>query len=89
MIFDLVSVFCNRKFSVKQLKFEIYIVLCRFVSLFYHSFLQGSENKTKFGEINISDSNFLSSSYGECSQKSVRYGKYTTLNTARFSQLIG
>ena len=24
-----------------------------------------------------------------CSQKSVRYGKYTTLNMARFLQLIG
>ena len=57
----LVSVFCSRQFSVKQLKFEIYIILCQYS---YHSFLKGSENKTKFGEINISDSNFLSSSYG-------------------------
>ena len=31
------------------------------MSIFYHSFLLGSKNKNKFGEINISDSNFLSS----------------------------
>ena len=35
------------------------------------------------------DCNFLSSSYGDESHKSVGYGKYTTLNMARFSQLIG
>ena len=27
---SLVSVFCSRKISVKQLKFEIYIVLCQY-----------------------------------------------------------
>ena len=27
---SLISVFCNRKLSVKQLKFEIYIVLCQY-----------------------------------------------------------
>ena len=31
------------------------------MSIFYHSFLKGSKNKNKFGEINISDDNFLSS----------------------------
>ena len=64
--FCLVSVFCIRQFSVKQLKFEIYIILCQYS---YHSFLKGSENKTTFGEINISDSNFLSSSYGNALKK--------------------
>ena len=53
-IYSLVSVFCFRHFSVKQLKFEIYIIVLS-------------------GEINISDSNFLSSSYGNESQKSVGY----------------
>ena len=59
---SLASVFCSRQFSVKQLKFEIYIILCQF-SYQFLLFLKGSENTTKFGEINISDSNFLSSSY--------------------------
>ena len=54
------SVFGSLRFSVKQLKFEIYIIL----SHTYHSFLLGSENKNKCREINISDSNLLSSSYG-------------------------
>ena len=48
--------------AVKQLKFEIYIILCQYS-------YQGSENKTKFDEINISDSNFLSSSYGNALKK--------------------
>ena len=30
----------------------------------YDSFIWGFKNKTKFGEINISESNFLSSGYG-------------------------
>ena len=63
---SLVSVFCSHRFSVKQLKFEIYIILCQYS---YHSFVKGSDNKTKFGEINISDSNFLSSSYGNALKK--------------------
>ena len=54
------------KFSVKQLKFEIYIILCQYS---YHSFLLGSKNKTKFGEINISDCIFLSSCYGNVLKK--------------------
>ena len=62
---SLLSVFCSRQFSVKQLKFEIYIILCQYS---YHSFLKGSANKTK-GEINILDSNFLSSSYGNALKK--------------------
>ena len=39
---SLVSVFCSRHFSVKQLKFEIYIILGHYS---YHSFLYGSKNK--------------------------------------------
>ena len=42
---SLVSVFCSHQISVKQLKFEIHIILL--VSIFYHSFLFGSEKKTK------------------------------------------
>ena len=78
---SLVSVFCRRLFSVKQLTFEIYTILCQYSS---HS----SQNKTKFGEINILDSNFLSSSYENESHKS-GYGKYTTLNMVLFLLLIG
>ena len=73
---SLVSVFCSRLFSVNQLTFEIYIILCQYS---YHSVTLGSENKTKFGEINILDCNFLSSSYGNEPHKSVGYGKYTTV----------
>ena len=40
---SLVSVFC-----VKQLKFEISIILCQYS---YHSFLYGFKNKNKFGEL--------------------------------------
>ena len=80
---SLVSVFCSCIFSVKQLTFEIHIILCQYS---YHSF-KGSKNKNK-GEINIFDSNFLSSSYGNESHKSVGYGKYTTLNMVLFLQLI-
>ena len=39
---SLVGVFCSRHFSVKQLKFEIYIFLCQYS---YHSFIWGSKNK--------------------------------------------
>ena len=82
---SLVSVFGSRLISVKQLTFEIHIILGQYS---YHSFIQGSKNKTKFGEINISDCNFLSSSYGNEFQKSVGYAKYTTLNMVLFLQLI-
>ena len=75
---SLVGFFCSSHFSVKQLTFEIYIILCQYS---YHSF--------KFGEINILDCNFLSSSYGNESHKSVGYGKYTTLNMVLFLHLIG
>ena len=35
-ICSLVSVFCSRQFSVKQLKFEIYIMLCHvLITVFY------------------------------------------------------
>ena len=63
---SLVSVFCSPLCSVKQLKFEIYIILCQYS---YHSFLEGPKNKNKFGKINISDCNFLSSSYGNALKK--------------------
>ena len=33
---SLISVFCSRLFSVKQLKFEIYIILCKYS---FHSFI--------------------------------------------------
>ena len=82
----LVSVFCSRLFFVKQLIFEIYTILCQYS---FNSFIQGSKNKNRFGEINILDCNFLSSSYGNESHKSVGYGKYTTLNMVLFLQLIG
>ena len=83
---SLVGVFCSRHFYVKQLTFEIYIILCQYC---YHSFILGSKNKNKFGEINILDCNFFSSSYGNESHKSVGYGIYTTLNMVLFLQLIG
>ena len=81
---SLANVFCNRQFSVKQFRFEIYIILCHYS---YHSFrvLKIKSNS----EINFSDFSFLSLSYGNKSQKSVRCGKYSTLITARFLQLIG
>ena len=39
---SLVSVFCSRLFSVKQLTFEINIILCQYS---YHSCIWGSVNK--------------------------------------------
>ena len=39
---SLVGVFCSRHFSVKQLKFEIYIFLCQYS---YHIFIWGSKKK--------------------------------------------
>ena len=68
-------------FFVKQLTFEICILLSKFI--------KGSKNKKKFGEINILDCNFLSSSYRNESRKSVGYGKYTKLNMVIFLQRIG
>ena len=47
-MYSLVSIFCSRLFSVKQLTFEIYIILCQYS---YHSFIKGYKNK--FCEINI------------------------------------
>ena len=33
---SLVSVYCSRQFSVKQLKFEIYIILCQYyITVFF------------------------------------------------------
>ena len=65
-IYILVSVFCFHHFSVKQLKFKFYIILFRYC---YHSFIKGSKSKNIFGETNMADCNFLSSSYGNESQK--------------------
>ena len=65
-IYSLVSVFCFRHISVKQLQFEIYIILCRYS---YNTFIKGPKNKNKFGEINISDCNYLISSSGNKSKK--------------------
>ena len=65
-IYSLFSVFCFRRCSVKQLKFEIYIILCQYS---YHSFIKGSKNENKFGNINILDCNSLSSGYGNEFQK--------------------
>ena len=53
---SLASVFCSRHISVKQLKFEMYIILCQYS---YHGFLYISKNKlkhVKLSEINISSS---------------------------------
>ena len=50
---SLASVFCSRHISVKQLKFEMYIILCQYS---YHGFLYGSKNKLKLSEMNISSS---------------------------------
>ena len=43
------------------------------MSIFLSQFYFGFKNKTTFGEINILDCNFLSSSYGNESHKSVGY----------------
>ena len=40
-MYSLVSVFCSRHFSVKQLKFEIYIIVCITVPL--------GKNEIEFG----------------------------------------
>ena len=85
-IYSLVSVFSFRHFSVKQQKFEINIILCRYS---YHSFIKCSKNKNTLCEINILDCNFLSSSYWNESQKSVGNAKYITLNMVFFLHLIG
>ena len=68
---SLVSVFCRRLFSIKQLTFEIHIILCQYS---YHSFIKGSKNKNKFGVFDILDCNFLSSGYGNESHKRVSIG---------------
>ena len=83
---SLVSVFCSRLFSVKQLNLKFTSFLCKCSN---HSFIKGSKYKNKFGEINILDCNSLSSSYGNEPHKNLGYGKYTTLNMVLFLQLIG
>ena len=80
---SLVGVFCSCHFSVKQLIFETYIILCQIFVTILFRFLK------KNGEINILDGNFLSSSYGNKSHKSVGYGKNIMLNMVLFLQLIG
>ena len=71
---------------MKAYKYRLFNVLCWLWNIDEGA---GSKNENKFGEINILDSNFLSSSYGNESHKSVGYGKYTTLNMVLFLQLIG
>ena len=73
-------IFCE---SANILKFTSFCVNILITVLF-----RGLKIK-KNGEINILDSNFLSSSYGNESHKTVGYGKYTTLNMVLFLQLIG
>ena len=80
-IYSLVSVFCFRNFSVKLLKIEIYIILCRYS---YHSFIKGFKNKINFVKLT-----FWTASYGNESKKSVGYAKYTMLNIVLFLHLIG
>ena len=59
---SLVSVFCSHYFSVKQLTFEIYIKIL--ITVLF---------RVLNGEINTLDCDFLSSSYGNDSHKSVGY----------------
>ena len=66
---SLVGVFCSRHFTVKLLTFEN-IISSQYS---YHSFINGSKNKNKFGEINILECTFLSSRYGNESHKSLGY----------------
>ena len=66
---SLLSVICGHLFC-ETVTFEIYIILCQYS---FHSFILGSKTKNTFGEINIFDCNFLSSSYGNESHKSVGY----------------
>ena len=79
-MYSLVSVFCSHHFSAKQLKCEIYIILSQISLGFY--------NKTIFGEINILDCNFLSSSNGNDPKKCEVWRIYQ-LNMVLFLQLIG
>ena len=44
---SLVCVFCSRKFSVKQLKFEIYIVLCQYSIIVFFRVLKIKLNLVK------------------------------------------
>ena len=67
---SLVSVFCSRLFSVKQLTFEIYIILYQYS---YRAVLfRVLKIKPDLVKSHL-DCNFLSSSYGNESQKSVGY----------------
>ena len=78
---SLVSVFCSRLFSVNQLTFEIYIIMCQYSD---HSFIRVLKVK-----INLVKLTFLTTISSHQSHKSVGYGKYTTLNMVLFLQLIG
>ena len=82
---SLVSVFCSRRFSVIQQKFEIYIILCQYSITVFFWVLKIKLNLVKITfRIAISSHQVMG-----ILSKSVRYGKYTTLNMAHFSQLIG
>ena len=63
---SLVSVFCSRQFSVKQLKFEIYIILCQYSQ---HSFLKGSEIKLNLVKLTFPTAIFSHQVMGMLSKK--------------------
>ena len=67
---SLVNVFCSRLFSVKQLTFEMYIVLCQYS---YHSFISGLKIKLNLVKLTFGLQFPLASSYGNESHKSVGY----------------
>ena len=85
-MYSLVSVFCFRHFPVKQLKSEIYIILCGYP---YHSLSRILKIKLVELTFRTAKMYFLSSSYGNESHKSVGCAKYTTLNMVIFLHLIG
>ena len=80
-----VGVFCSRHFSVKQLTFEIYIILCQiFITVLFRV------SKIKINLVKLTFWTAISShQVMEMSHKSVGYGKYTMLNMVLFLQLIG
>ena len=72
-----VRVFCRRQFSVKQLKFEIYIILCQYsIAVFFRFLKIKLLVKLTFWTAISSHQVMVMLS------KSVRYGKYSTLNMA-------
>ena len=85
-MYSLVSFFSAvATFPVKQMAFKIFII---FVDITL-SFLLGSKNKNKFGEIDIFRLQFPLIKLWEVILKSVNYGKYTALNMVLLLHLIG